>query len=275
MTSTDEEQIRRLLGRFSHYLDGRKFKEWSETFAEDGRFGVRHGRAAILEGILAGELARIPELQRKHAVVNAVIDVDGDSATSVSDLVMFDRMGDAAWTIRIGRYTDRLRRENGQWLFTERQLEWIDAAQQALNVKDRLEIDELVARYCWAIDTHDGEALADTFTPDGVFDGVRWFEGRDQLVGFGRGDHLAPNRPETAAQHWVTNMVLSGTSTAATARSYFVRHSIVDGQPRLARVGYYVDELVKSNGRWLFRARRYRDWPPTDFKAPSTAQLKP
>jgi len=263
-TATDQEQIRGLLARFCQHLDARRFKEWSETFAEHGSFGARKGRAAILENILGGELARMPALRRKHAVVNAVIDVVGDAATSTSDLVMFDQLGNSGWTIRIGRYSDRLERRDGAWLFSERQLEWIDGGLQPLTAEDRLEIQELVARYCWAIDTGDGEALADTFTADGAFDGGRRFEGRDQLVGFGRGDHVPPNRTETAAQHWVTNMVLSGNSTAATGRSYFVRHSIVDGSPLVARVGYYVDELVKDNGRWLFKNRRYRDWPPRD-----------
>jgi uncharacterized protein (TIGR02246 family) len=200
-------------------------------------------------------------------VINAVIDVSGASATAVSDLVMYDRWGDSPWTIRLGRYTDRLERGDGRWLFTERRLEWIDSDGGSdgspLAATDRIEIEELIARYCWAIDTHDGEALADTFTPDGVFDGGRRFEGREQLVRFGRGDHVAANRSETAAQHWVTNMVLSGNRGAATARSYFVRHSIIDGAPTVARVGYYVDELVRSDGRWLFKVRRYRDWPPT------------
>jgi ketosteroid isomerase-like protein len=263
-SETDAERIRNLLAAFCQHLDARRFKEWSETFAEDGIFGARRGRAAIYESILAGELALNPQLQRKHAVVNAVINVDGDAATSVSDLVMFDSLADGPWTIRVGRYTDRLRRTGDRWLFSERQLQWIDAGERPLTTSDRLEIQELVAKYCWAIDTHDGQSLADTFTPDGVFDGVRRFEGRDQLVGFGRGDHLPPNRTETAAQHWVTNMVFTGNSTAATVRSYFVRHSIIDGGPVLARVGYYVDELVKDNGRWLFKTRTYRDWASND-----------
>jgi hypothetical protein len=260
---TDEEQIRRLQAVFCQHLDARRFEEWSETFAENGRFGVRTGRAAILEGIRGGELARNPGLQRKHTVVNAIIDIDGERATSVSDLVMYERSGDAPWTTRLGRYRDELERRDGRWLFTARQLEWsAGGAGGSVSVADRMEIQELVARYCWAIDTRDGEALAATFTPDGVFDGGRRFEGREQLIGFGRGDHVAPNRPETAAQHWVTNMVFAGHDGGATVRSYFVRHSIVDGAPALTRVGYYIDELVKSAGQWLFKSRQYRDWPP-------------
>ena len=58
-------------------------------------------------------------------------------------------------------------------------------------------------------------------------------------------------------------MVLDGDSTRTTARFYFVRQSIVNGAPVTARVGYYIDQLVKVDGTWLFKSRRYRDWPPS------------
>lgn len=42
----------------------------------------------------------------------------------------------------------------------------------SLSLADRLEIQELIARYCWALDTRDGDAYAATFIPDGVFQGI-------------------------------------------------------------------------------------------------------
>ena len=40
---------------------------------------------------------------------------------------MFDQVDDAPWTIRIGKYTDTLARQpDGEWLFTERRLGWIE-----------------------------------------------------------------------------------------------------------------------------------------------------
>jgi hypothetical protein len=55
-----------------------------------------------------------------------VIDVAGSHARAESDLVMFDRVNDESqWTVRFGRYYDRLVREvDGQWRFAERRLEW-------------------------------------------------------------------------------------------------------------------------------------------------------
>ena len=130
---TDEEMIRNTVARYSHCLDDRRFKEWSETFTEDGVFGGRNGRAAIYANILQGELATIPELQRRHIVTNLEIHVNGSAAEATSDLLMYDKRGDAAqWTLRIGRYHDKLRREpDGSWLFSERRLEWLDTAATA------------------------------------------------------------------------------------------------------------------------------------------------
>ncbi len=128
MATTDEESIGRTLAEFCQFLDGRRFREWSELFTEDGEFGgstQRKGRQTIYDMISTAELATKPELQRKHTVGNIVIHVDGDAASVESDLVMFDRTNDGPWTIRVGKYTDRMVRQDGRWLFANRQLEWI------------------------------------------------------------------------------------------------------------------------------------------------------
>jgi SnoaL-like domain len=123
---TDADQIRNTLARFCQYLDDRRFVEWSQTFAEDGRFGERVGRDTILKWIQGAELATRPELKRKHAVMNASVEIHGDRARSESDLVMFDQVGDGPWSIRVGRYTDELvRQPNGEWLFSTRNLKML------------------------------------------------------------------------------------------------------------------------------------------------------
>ena len=122
---TDEDAIRNTIARFCQYLDSRRFEEWSQTFTEDGVFGKLNGRAAILSMILGGELATQPDLHRQHAVTNSIIDVHGDTAEAISDLAMYDRIGDGPISVKTGRYYDRLARQaSGAWLFTERRLEW-------------------------------------------------------------------------------------------------------------------------------------------------------
>ena len=97
---TDADEIRNTLARFCQCLDDRRFEEFSQTFTEDGSFNGRVGRATIFEWISGAELATRPELKRKHAVMNAIIKVRGDRAEATSDLVMFDQVGEAPWTIR-------------------------------------------------------------------------------------------------------------------------------------------------------------------------------
>lgn len=123
---SDEDTIRNTIARFSQCLDSRRFEDWTRTFTADGVFGKLEGRAAILQMILGGELAMQPDLRRQHAVTNSVIDVQGDAATAISDLAMYDRVGDGPITVRVGRYYDELARQpDGDWLFTRRRLEWI------------------------------------------------------------------------------------------------------------------------------------------------------
>ena len=123
---TDADEIRNTIARFAQCLDDRRFREFSETFAENGAFGERKGRQAIYDWISTAELATRPELKRKHAIVNVIVEVDGDRASSTSDLVMFDQVADGPVTIRTGRYTDELARQgDGRWLITLRNLKML------------------------------------------------------------------------------------------------------------------------------------------------------
>jgi 3-phenylpropionate/cinnamic acid dioxygenase small subunit len=121
---TDEEAIRNLHAQFAQHLDDRELESWWMLFVEDGSFNQRVGRDEVRDMILAGELNTIPELRRKHAIGNIIIEVGGDTATSKSDLCMFDRRGaDAPWTLAgVGRYEDRLVKVDGKWYFKHREL---------------------------------------------------------------------------------------------------------------------------------------------------------
>jgi 3-phenylpropionate/cinnamic acid dioxygenase small subunit len=121
---TDEEGIRRTLALYCHYLDGRKFPAWANLFTEEGDWNGNAGRAAILENISNGALAKRPELRRKHVCTNIVIRLEGSEARAESDFVMYDVNGPGeAWHVAAwGRYLDRLVRRPEGWLFAERKL---------------------------------------------------------------------------------------------------------------------------------------------------------
>jgi uncharacterized protein (TIGR02246 family) len=140
---------------------------------------------------------------------------------------------------------------------------------EPLSLADRIEIRELIARYNWAIDTRDGVGVADTFIADGVFDGERGepVRGRDQLIAFGELRHRPPAEPGSGSQHWVTNLVFEGHHARARVKSFFIRQNVERGSVTSTNLGYYRDDLVNVDGRWLFERRRWRLWPPADGDA--------
>jgi hypothetical protein len=77
--------------------------------------------------MLGQDLATRPELQRRHVNTNIAIDLNGDAADAVSDLLVYDRVADGPWTlVAVGRYHDCFARQpDGSWLFTRRSLEFV------------------------------------------------------------------------------------------------------------------------------------------------------
>ena len=134
----------------------------------------------------------------------------------------------------------------------------------SLSVADKIEIQELVARYNRAIDSGDIEGWVDTFLPDGVFEGlvVPTFRGHDELRAFATAFWTEPEYAEwRGAQHWTTNMIIEGDGEGATLFAYHIMFTPngAGGDPALMCA--YDDELVKVDGRWLFKRRRVVEFP--------------
>jgi uncharacterized protein (TIGR02246 family) len=126
-----------------------------------------------------------------------------------------------------------------------------------LRIGDRVEIEDLIARYNKAIDTGDAEAWANTFTPDGEFHGVVGdFVGREALVSFVKAYSTEEQFAEfAAAQHWVTNIVLTGDGDDAELFAHVMMVLPTPEGGRITFVAHYEDELRRVNGRWLFTKR--------------------
>jgi hypothetical protein len=126
-----------------------------------------------------------------------------------------------------------------------------------LSVADRLEIHELYARYCHAVDAFDGTAWSACFTPDGSFvpctgidAGTHW-EGRAELAELGS----KPDR-ESRARHWTSNIVLTNRGDHVEGRCYGMRIDISGPRARVMSSVVYHDVIVQHEGEWLFRSRR-------------------
>jgi uncharacterized protein (TIGR02246 family) len=123
-----------------------------------------------------------------------------------------------------------------------------------LSTDDRLEIQDLYARYNHAADHGPGEAFAGSFTADGVFavQGRDPVSGRDALLAMGNG--LA-TRAGTM-RHWINNLVLEPTAGGAKGIAYLTMYETGGGKPSaMTRTGEYHDELVKGADGWRFSKR--------------------
>jgi len=135
---------------------------------------------------------------------------------------------------------------------------------RSLTVRDRLEINDLLARYAWALDTADIEALVACFTPDAVVieevfeDPDRW-EGHEGVRRLGAHYQSAPGFP--GRQHHVSQILVSGDRSGCTVRSFAFVTECQGEPPYLLRfAGYYEDQVVRKAGQWRFRERIIRLW---------------
>lgn len=137
---------------------------------------------------------------------------------------------------------------------------------------DYIEIQQLVRKSAWALDSGDnyGYAYADLFTPDGAFVGTnqgtqgRTIQGRDQLATLARGG----TRGHTVQSHFTMNHVVKASGDGATGRAYVVVVDVgVVGKPnKVNHGGYYDDEYQKTPQGWRFKRRTYYEskvdvWP--------------
>ena len=146
-------------------------------------------------------------------------------------------------------------------------------APAGLSALDYIEIQQLVRKYAWAMDSGDdyGYAYADLFTPDGAFTGMnqggpngRTYQGRDALAALARGGP----RGATRQSHYTMNHVIRQSNIGATGRVYVVvlDVGIVGRQNRVDHGGYYDDVYEKTALGWRFKQRTYREskvdfWP--------------
>jgi hypothetical protein len=130
---------------------------------------------------------------------------------------------------------------------------------------DRAEIEDLMARYLFAIDYADWDAYVETFAPDGELEFASGtFHGRDEIragvikfaAGIGRFYHTADGKP-AKLRHIVLQSVIRVEGDHAWARTQWLEmanHGEGD-TPKIGTYGIYEDALVKLDGKWLFQKR--------------------
>jgi 3-phenylpropionate/cinnamic acid dioxygenase small subunit len=134
-------------------------------------------------------------------------------------------------------------------------------------MKDRLEIEDLMWRYARALDTADAEAYAALYTPDGQFGaGATATKGRDALrkmvadIRQRQTEAQAKGQPKPPPMYHMTandRIVFTGKDNARIEAYWITAFGAgADKTPlRVAAVGRSVDELVRVNGKWLIKSR--------------------
>lgn len=118
----DVEGIRRTLALYCQLMDDARYDEVADLFTTDGRWNVQ-GSEHVGNQAIRSVMASWPGPSgTKHITANSVIDIDGDTASSVSDFVLFQPSPVGGVAVRAGRYRDSLRKDpTGQWLFARRE----------------------------------------------------------------------------------------------------------------------------------------------------------
>ena len=138
------------------------------------------------------------------------------------------------------------------------------SVQQSSYAEDRALIEDLQARYMFALDNGDVATYLATFTKDGVLDiGDGPIKGHDairKIIGGMPDRKEAPDAPKlrrATGRHNITNIILKIEGNKAVGRAYWFHYGNDNPQrtPILNSYGHYEDDMVKVDGKWLFTRR--------------------
>lgn len=121
-----------------------------------------------------------------------------------------------------------------------------------MKTDDKVEIQELTARYANAMDDTDLDAWMATWDGNGLWKGgLGEFQGTEKLKELfaDLGDRIKNRR------HVMTNFVIEGEGDQADQRCYMLVFDRVN-EARLIASGVYNDRLIKADGKWKFLERR-------------------
>ena len=130
--------------------------------------------------------------------------------------------------------------------------------------QDRIAVEDVMARYVWAVDSLDADGYVAVFTEDAVIDSNGTISKghaaiRQIVTGLirRRDENKAKGLPTANLYHVISNVRITFPKLGeAVHQSYWqtVRRD-ADGKMSAAAMGRSVDRLVKRNGKWLIQSR--------------------
>ena len=122
----DKDAIQDLMTRYCLSIDAGRNEEWVECFTEEGIFnspilGKWQGPEKLL-AFTQKYKEWTGDAQPRHCVMNILIDLNGDTATAESYLLMTHAERGKTELVISGRYEDEIEKVKGKWLFKERKV---------------------------------------------------------------------------------------------------------------------------------------------------------
>ena len=131
--------------------------------------------------------------------------------------------------------------------------------------EDRIAVEDVMARYVWAVDSLDADGYVAVFTKDAVIDSNgNISKGHEEIRKIvtslirRRDDNKAKGLPASNLYHMVSNVRITFPKPGeALHQSYWqtVRRD-KDGTMIAAAMGRSEDHLVKRSGKWLIQSRK-------------------
>jgi hypothetical protein len=116
------EGVRAAIAAYTQALDDGRTDDVVATFCVDGScdipgLGAHEGHDALRAAYDAVK----PQAPQRHLVLNTLVTDWNDHEASASSDIVFLLPGQSGWSVfLVGRYTDRLRNEDGTWRFVRR-----------------------------------------------------------------------------------------------------------------------------------------------------------
>jgi SnoaL-like domain len=282
----DRAAIDALQARAMFALDWCNANAYRATFTKEGVSVSSAGEdrgdaiAALVSKSCAGHA--------RHFITNTVLDIEGNKARGRVYWFALGKNPDqhTAQLRAYGHCEDELVRDNGTWKFARRRI-YDEMANDAAAgperptqsfspppvvgegyAANRAAIEDLQARYLYAMNWFDPTAYAGTFTQDGaVHMGSRVETGRKGIetvitdykviiMGHPTGADRGLRPP--AVRHAITNVVVDIRGNTARAWAYWntFQNDNLARSAQVGNYGSYEDELLKIDGRWYFKSRK-------------------
>lgn len=133
-----------------------------------------------------------------------------------------------------------------------------------LSAEDRLQLQELNARYFYALDGlhtlipgDPAQNWANTFTADGTFSIVQangepiiQIQGTQALI-----DAFKSFPDIATTRHWINDLLIEPAEQGVKSGCYIIAMNIKDNPATVVRTGVYQDQVVNQSGQWKFQSR--------------------